>query len=313
MDSAQQIISNNMDSRDFNQEPNYPEGTYLEDIYRLQKELLDGYVKIEGLPPYPVNINTKANQTLIKDFTARVIEELAECYESLVNINSIMEESMGLSNSFELEQDVVMVANHLQNANEELADSLHFMIELLIYTNIQPEDVANFIRKWVEKHHLRETKDVLNVLDKKNDILQAAMELGYSMLFEYTPYMDLVLERNKLDIFKKVDAFAKEPEKLDKRLMYAGHKFNALTYISYKSVMWDVAYHLNIARNFLKNKPWKRSQMLTDEVKFQEEIALGFIMLCGLYKYMGIEESKDLYFIYFRKNLTNKFRQKSNY
>ena len=72
-----------MDSRDIIQEPGIIQGDkYLEEIYSMQKELLSGYIGIEGLPQYPIDINTKASQSLLKDFTARVVEELSEGYES---------------------------------------------------------------------------------------------------------------------------------------------------------------------------------------------------------------------------------------
>ena len=68
-----------MDSRDIIQEPGIiPGDKYLEEIYSMQKELLSGYIGIEGLPQYPIDINTKASQSLLKDFTARVVEELSE-------------------------------------------------------------------------------------------------------------------------------------------------------------------------------------------------------------------------------------------
>ena len=82
-DLVHTIISKTMDSRDIKEEPGIiPDYKYLEEIYQMQKNLLSGYIGIEGLPQYPVDINTKASQTLLKDFTARVIEELSEGYES---------------------------------------------------------------------------------------------------------------------------------------------------------------------------------------------------------------------------------------
>ena len=76
-----------MDSRDIQEMPEKVfDGQYLEKIYELQKELLDGYIGIEGLPQYPININSKKSQVLIKDFVGRVIEELAEGYESMLEV-----------------------------------------------------------------------------------------------------------------------------------------------------------------------------------------------------------------------------------
>ena len=71
-----------MDARDIKEVPPVVEGgKYLEAIYSLQKELIDHYVSIEGLPQYPLDVNTKKNQLLIKDVVGRDLEELAEGYE----------------------------------------------------------------------------------------------------------------------------------------------------------------------------------------------------------------------------------------
>lgn len=85
-----------MDSRDIIQEPGIiPGDKYLEEIYSMQKELLSGYIGIEGLPQYPIDINTKASQSLLKDFTARVVEELSEGYESFQAISESISKIIG--------------------------------------------------------------------------------------------------------------------------------------------------------------------------------------------------------------------------
>lgn len=305
-----------MDSRDILKEPEEViDNTYLENIYSLQKELLEGYIGIEGLPPYPINVNTKKNQSLIKDFVGRVIEELGESYESLVFIYEIMQSTMYLTSCDNYKEELVKICNHLQNCNEELADSLHFMVELLIYSNIQPSDIDRYLNNQIRVYPLVE-----NLTGMANlNTLQKAMDFGYLWVRECTPYIGEVSNSNVVNIITKVDNYndniedIKERITIDKRLIEGAHKFNELTYISYKSVMWDITYHLNIARNYLKNKPWKKSQMMTDEIRFQEELVKAFISLMGIFKYMGIETDKNLYLLYYKKNQINKFRQKSNY
>lgn len=302
-----------MDSRDIKEEPQeIVDGSYLDKIYDLQKVLLSGYINIEGLPKYPININTKKNQSLIKDFVGRVIEELAESFESLIFIDDIMQETKYLTFYRDYKEELVKLCNHLQNANEELADALHFMVELLIYSNIQPEDIDKYINKKVE------TSGKQVVLDNTNT-LQRALDFGYYWIQGCTPYINDISPINIINIIRRLEvynnAYGENHSRVDVdfRLIPAAHEYNRLRYISYKSVMWDISYHLNIARNYLKNKPWKRSQMMTDEVRFQEEIVKAFVSMMGLFKYMGIENANEVYFIYFKKNLVNQFRQKSNY
>lgn len=74
-----------MDIRNIREVPPVVENeAYLEAIYNLEAELLQGYCgKIEkDLPLPPIDINTFKGQQVLKDFSARVIEETAEGYES---------------------------------------------------------------------------------------------------------------------------------------------------------------------------------------------------------------------------------------
>ncbi len=295
-----------MDSRDFHQEPKeITDGKYLEEIYSLQKQLIDGYVKIEGLPPYPLDVNTKKSQTLIKDFVGRVIEELAEGYESLLQVQELTEANY--SWAIKLDNDkFTQCLNHLQNAGEEMADAMHFMTELLIYCNIQPEDIKSYILKNYPN------SDKVQRLTSDN-VIALAMIQGLAYIKETLDGF-LPEEKNLVDLIQIYENLDQEEDMpiMDTRLLTCGYMYNPQLYLMFRNMMWDVTYHLNIARNFLKNKPWKQSQMMTNEIGFQEEIVKGFISLMGLFLMMGITDT-NLYFMYFRKNLVNKFRQKSNY
>lgn len=292
-----------MDSRDFNQEPPVIEdGRYLEKIYELQMDLINEYVKIERTPAPPININTKSSQVLLKDFTGRVIEELAEGYESLIEVDALTEKNRLWQYEYD-EKDMVMCFNHMQNASEEMADAMHFMVELLIYANIQPEDIDAYVSKLIPA-----TDEVGPELH--NNVIAKCMIKGTSDIremypeilnFKYVPmrniwahcYQDLPLPKNE-------------------NLIHCGSRYNHDYYRLFKAMLWDVTYHLNIARNFLKNKPWKQSQMMTNEELYQEELVKAFIAMMGAFYEMGIDDT-NLYYIYFKKNLTNRFRQRSRY
>ena len=295
-----------MDSRDFHQEPKeITDGKYLEEIYSLQKQLIDGYVKIEGLPPYPLDVNTKKSQTLIKDFVGRVIEELAEGYESLLQVQELTEANHFWAIKVDMDK-FIQCLNHLQNAGEEMADAMHFMTELLIYCNIQPEDIKSYILKNYPN------SDKVQKLTSDN-VIALAMIQGLAYIKETLDGL-LPEEKNLLDLIQIYEYLDQEEDMpiMDRRLLTCGYMYNPQLYLMFRNMMWDVTYHLNIARNFLKNKPWKQSQMMTNEIGFQEEIVKGFISLMGLFLMMGITDT-NLYFMYFRKNLVNQFRQKSNY
>ena len=79
-----------------------------------------------------------------------------------------------------------------------------------------------------------------------------------------------------------------------------------------KDFAWRVTEELGEAMNTLKNKPWKQSQMLTDETHYLEEIADAFHFFIELCILSGLD-AQSLFDIYFDKSAVNKFRQRSNY
>lgn len=301
-----------MDSRDIIEEPiKVIGGKYLECMYSLQKELLEPYIKVEGLPSYPIDVNTKKSQIILKDFVGRVIEELAEGYEALILVSKLTEKNKLWKSEYD-EEDYIQCLNHLQNAGEEMADAMHFMLELLIYSNIQAQDIESYLDNWL--------KDKTSFgITKTLPTLAKAMQVGLSIL--YDDPCNLVNETkamNKTYLLEEFENMGADDENkpgihtVDTRFYQCGKFYNQLTYSSYKYMMWDVTYHLNIARNFLKNKPWKQSQMMTNEGAYQEEIVKAFILMMGLFIAMGISP-EILYFLYFKKNRVNKFRIESKY
>lgn len=288
-----------MDARDIKEEvPIIKDGRYLEKIYELQKELINHYVKIEGLPQYPIDVNTKKSQVIIKDFVGRVIEELAEGYESMLLIDELSLKN--LSWNFEYSSfDYGQCINHLQNVSEEMADAMHFMVELLIFVNIQPEDILNYIKREAGDKFEKLFQTVGNYYD----VIDVSMKYGVAL---FTKELDI--ENKGVDLLK-VEYTGWLP---DVNLYQAAHIYNHRFYIQFKEALWDVTYHLNIARNFLKNKPWKQSQMMTDELRFQVEIVKGFIKMMGAFALIDISP-ENLFYIYFKKNRANAFRIRSNY
>lgn len=308
-----------MDSRDIIQEPKKIEGNkFLEEIYEMQKGLLERYIGIEGLPQYPIDINTKASQTLLKDFTSRIVEELSEGYESFQLVSECFEKNQAkiISEGGDT-PEYVEVLNHLQNANEENADAIHFFVELLIYANIQPEDIKSFIIKEYKNYY-----DNWNYYGKwygKNvdsgDILALAMGVG-NLLLSDSGHIEKAYPgniKNLLKEYNEMDSDNPLIKGFNEKLMLGGRMYNVNDYyLQYPYILWKITHHLNIARNFLKNKPWKQSQVMTQELKYQAELVKAFIYFCGYLSWIDMC-SENVFYIYFKKNYVNRFRQKSNY
>jgi len=77
-------------------------------IINKQKELMSKYQQIEGMPNYPMDIDSKESQKWFKDFFWRIIEEIMEAYECI---------------------------SHKEHFEEEIGDAFHFLIEALILIN----------------------------------------------------------------------------------------------------------------------------------------------------------------------------------
>lgn len=92
-------------------------------IFFKQAELMTKYKDIEQLPSAPVSLHTAAGQRVIKDFAWRTVEELTESAEA-----------------WEKHEDDPEVAR--SHALEELADAVHFFIELCIFAGITPDQCA---------------------------------------------------------------------------------------------------------------------------------------------------------------------------
>lgn len=267
-----------MDIRDIKETVHYPENRGLEQIFELQKGLIDHYVGIEGLPEYPVNVNTKKAQILIKDFVGRVLEELGEGFESYLTNLEMFHQGFP-------EEDMIP---NLQNFNEEIADALHFFIELLIYAGITTENLHQFMGEFYGSK-----KD-------SNDILKNYIQLGH-----------LLYTSDKGNLRLPCRYIIKD-EDLEDEFLRGGRKLSTKISNHSKEFLWDIVYYLELARNTLKNKPWKQTEMLTDEERFKENILIAWVYLFKYLAFAGFT-AESVYTIYYKKNRVNHFRIKSKY
>lgn len=118
--------------------------TWLKDMYDRQYKVYEKYKEIEGMPSEFKSIQTRETQKWMKDFINRINEEVAESYESIRNPEtSVVIEKRSEDGEF------TMVDIH---RSEELADALHFYLELLIITGHDA--------KWLEEKYANYQKRV---------------------------------------------------------------------------------------------------------------------------------------------------------
>lgn len=254
-------------------------GQYLEALIYLQKQLLVDYQKIESLADYPIDINTKSGQTLIKDFIARVIEECGEAMESYYQANT------KISNG----HSPKTAHNDLINFNEELADALHFFLELLIYVNFHTDEhFSPFLLSKAE--HLK-VKIVPGGDTISNMAILAKVE---AKLAKRTKHYTISIPLDIAD------------------LAPGGRSFSDKIINTMEVTLWKMVYYLQISRNTLKNKPWKQTQMLTDVKVFYAYLAEALYQFMLFNTLVGISPLALLK-IYALKNKVNRFRINSKY
>ena len=166
-----------MDIRDIREQAPLVDDKQLEEIYSLQKNLMEGYIgKIEkDLPMYPIDVNSRKGQAVLKDMSARVIEEIGEGYESTTYALQLLGK-YGFNKSIMTDEDHTMLLNHLQNSNEEQADAIAFFVELMLYCNILPEDVYRYVQNVLLKKYKTNKRFYWN--------LESLMEVGLALLQE---------------------------------------------------------------------------------------------------------------------------------
>lgn len=269
----------------------------LQKMFDFGRDQLDKYREIEGLPEYPIEANTKKSQVILKDFIGRVQEELAEGYESLSEINYIFRE-VGWNRR--LINDYNSVLNSLQNANEEQADAIGFFITLMLYSNILPEDILSYINQDSDI-------EVTN--------LDGIMSYGIKLLFNSGVISQEYLNSNHYVIFDTNIANNELEVDYDNINSYSPgfHSISPIFMDTQVNCLWIITYNLNMARNFLKNRPWKQTQIMTKELDFQEAIVKSFIMYMGYLAISGFSSGDSVIKLFIRKQQLNLWRISTGY
>lgn len=278
-----------MDVRNIREEvPNIKEIEVLPQMYILGLEQLNGYRQIESLPEYPLDINNPKSQVILKDFIGRVIEELTEGFESTNEVFDLCSKN-GWNMEMLNEEEHQSILNSLANANEEQADALGFFFTLLAYSNILPEDILSY----------NKAKDLFEV-----------MAIGVKeLVIKYSDYHNLL----KFDIIRKEDFYEDEGKWEHINSYTPGfHQMNELSHEAEKLYLWEVIYELNKARNFLKCRPWKQTQVMTKEIDFQESLVKAFYLYMGFLAMNGFTPL-GLFGLFFKKQRLNRWRQQTNY
>lgn len=75
---------------------------------------------------------------------------------------------------------------------------------------------------------------------------------------------------------------------------------------------WYIVYHLGLAANCLKNKPWKQTAVPTDDSKYRSHLLDAWSWIQRLWAELGCDRA-DMLNLYERKWGVNKWRQDTKY
>jgi len=198
----------------------------IKELFESQRELIFKYQQVENLGEltpkgYLTSLQTKASQKVLKDFAWRVTEEVTEMFHSIY------------------EQD------DPEHPKEEIADTMHFYVELLILSGLDYDkfEMYNVKENWVP-----------------------------------VKYRENVLE---------------------------------LESMRFINLLGD-------AMNILKNKPWKLSEVPSDEDEYIRRLKRTFPAFLRLVEAYNFTQQKDfgieeLYIYYTKKHMVNHFRVDTKY
>ena len=257
-------------------------GDGLTQMFSMQKELLKHYIEIEGLKPYPVDINTKAGQKILKDFSYRFTEELMESYNELVLALEAVEDN-----------NINKAKAHAINYRIEVADWVHFFLEILIYSSMEVDMCQGIL-----ENHLSE----MNMTEMGSDnTLGTLFKLGNFLNIKF----DLNIPKHKeFKIFSKLREGEQEIEPL-RRISRDGLEVHG-------KLQLEIIYRLMMSMNLLKNKDWSLAEKKVNTLQYYEGLMTTVLVLFQYLDFAGFTEL-TLFNAYVDKNEINHQRILNKY
>lgn len=265
-------------------------GDLLGGIFKYQTNLINQYLLKGVVPEYPLDFNNRDSQRWLKKLVSDMLEELVEAnvqYDTNIlkfwdqNGHKLVKEN-GATFDIETWQELKAA---VVDYTEELADVIHFFVELMIYSNIGPEDIV--------------------IYQNRQGLITGKL-LGNSLRRMGS---ERSLVAVQLDAFKMYSVMDRS---IDIQNDYPGTHISA----GMSSVMEILSYRIlaksKIAVHYLKNKEWKQSDLGIQSMEYQTAVMEAWTSLCDYLCFVGMSE-KRMYMAYENKNLINQQRIKDGY
>lgn len=249
----------------------------MENLILSQKELMKLYKGVYNLPDWPLDLDSREDQDIIRHLISSLSEELVESWDSYCMLFRSVETNFTRK-----------LNEQLRDLSLELADCLHFFLELLIFSNLTIEDFEIFIDNlattsnytWEGELSILEKVQKLSKFHTTSEGLIQTPQLCYPM--------------NLIGPYK------------------AGNKLTRENQQILPILLWDTVSCLFTVQNTLKNKPWKIQETPTDLVRYNAMLMQGLYTYLA-YNYMLGSTPESIIENYLEKNQENKNRIKNKY
>lgn len=257
-------------------------GNLLQGMFMYQRSLVDKYIELGKLPGTTGDFNNKNYQLFLKKTISNFSEELAEAAE---NSDKALQEMQGIYTEPEVQNQII---NHAKNLGVELADALHFLIELMIYSNVNDDDVALYYKE----------------LAREQNLLALSNDDGLATAFAFARHLNIYHDGVREHSFTAYKMPGVNPDSLDTPLM----KISPDLFKEFDRLFWKINKTLLLGQNVLKLREWRsQDQVVTAVNTYQHRIMETFTYFMQLCDAMSIT-SNMMYAMFEQKNFINQQR-----
>lgn len=252
----------------------------MEEIFSRQLDLMIQYDKKENWPAWGkyVNLQDRTTQKVIRDFTGRFVEELAEAYDVYWDM------------VVKLENNKLPHTSQVLLLNEEMADAHHFIVEILLFCGVSCENLRDLVQSRLEGHNL------------------PIVESLVGNLLAFARY------HNTMDMMKRMEnSRGLIPVHTEPRAnMQLGKKVSSEVLHILEVLMWRNTHKINMARNKLKGRAWRVQSPEVNTSEFISDLLDSLIMYYRIVEMMDGTRASIL-FSYLEKNEINRIRIQTGY
>lgn len=239
---------------------------------------------VEDFTHYPFDLSQKENQLIIKDFVGRITEELMEAFTPLKFLNILSQEP-----KFDKDTQEAVIQTFYE-LNEELADVVHFYIEMMILIGLNDDDVIEFFKSREEETNIKSEFDI----DLTNILYYARTK----------NILDGRYAGNKIMSSLRYRLVDKNNNCIIPFDTQGGMGITQSNYETSTMIAFDIIYNLNLLRAQLKKKQWRDNEDKVDLASIKSTTLLGFENLMFLFDMIGYNET-SIYCCYLKKDIIN--------